>query len=98
MKRIKKKINRIIRSIKEFFGYRPIEEEDIKKYGFNKASTRGSEVLFYKGNTSLKWNRSPKRDIVIVRWRRSLRYYGIVKTPYELRKILSRVFDYKTVF
>ena len=88
-------IKNIVNKCKELCGFRKLREKDILDSGFRKASTKGTELTFYKGNTVLKWNKHPKRRLVTIRWQKSLRYFGVVETPRELKKILTRVFDYK---
>lgn len=88
-------IKDIVDWCKELCGLRKLREEDFKKKGFKKASTKGTELTFYKGNTMLKWDKHPKKKLLIIRWQKSLRYYGVIETPKELKKVLERVFDYK---
>jgi len=88
-------IKDIVRLCKRLCGIGDLREEDFENRGFRKISTRGSELTFYRGNTTLKWNKHPRKSLLTIRWQKSLRYFGVVKTPRELNKILTRVFDYK---
>jgi len=90
--KLKKRINTWFRNK---LGLGKIKERDIKKYGFIKTQTNGKIKTFYKGSFNLKWRKLDSHDIITIRRGKSLRHYGIVESPKELNKVLSRVFDYK---
>jgi hypothetical protein len=71
-----------------------LNQTDIEKLGFKETLTKGHITNFKRGNMSLKWDFHVTKKIVTIKWGKAMRFFGVVETPEELKKIIKNIDKY----
>ena len=67
---------------------------DIEKLGFKETLVKSHFMYFRKGNMSLKWDFHVDHRVIILKWNKSMRFFGNVETKEELKSILNKIDKY----
>ena len=71
-----------------------LTDEDIKSLGFKETSTKGHLSTFRKGLMSIKWDFHITHRVITIKWGKSMRFFGIVETKDELKRIINNINKY----